>query len=133
VIYIGRIYGGPELDGTPVDQAIAKLVRSRGEGKASTLGDFGSLDVVFHVAGSILQPEHKGVRTGRFSKRERMLQVQVAVPADVVALPDPYPVVARGLLEAVRAGAPVFAKAGIPYPLDEYVAVAERMIRLGVQ
>jgi hypothetical protein len=132
VIYIGQINGGPELRGTPVDLAIAKLVRSRGEGKASTLGEFGSLDVVFHVAGSILQPEHTGVRTGRFSKRERMLQVQVAVPAEVVASPDPYPFVARGLLDAVHAAAPVFATAGIPYPLDEYVAVAERMMRMDV-
>jgi hypothetical protein len=133
MIYIGRIYGGPELSGTPVDQAIAKLVRSRGDGKATALGDFGSLDIVFHVAGSILQPEHTGVRTGRFSKRERMLQVQVAVPADVVASPDPYAFVASGVLEAVKAGAPIFAKAGIPYPLEEYVAVTEQMIRLGVQ
>ena len=130
MIYISQIYGGPELVGSPVDQAIAKLSRSRGEGKATALGEFGSLDVVFHVAGRLAQPDHTGVRTGRFSKRERLLQVQVAVPAEVVASTNPYAFVARGLLEAVQAGAGVFARAGIPYPLDEYVAVAERMIGL---
>lgn len=132
MIYIGCVYGGPELTGSPVDRAIAKLMRFRGDGKAGTLGEFGSLDVVFHVAGSILQPEHEGVRTGRFSKRQRLLQVQIAVPADVVASPEPYPFVAQGVLDAIYAAEPVFAKAGIRYPLEDYVAFAQSLIRLHV-
>jgi hypothetical protein len=132
VIYISRINGGPELRGSRVDEALAKLSRSVRGGKAETLGDFGSLDIVFHVAGSLLQPEHIGVRTGRFSKRKRMVQVQIAVPAEVVASSDPYPFVARGLLEAVKAAGAVFAKAGIAYPLDEYAEVVERAMRIEI-
>ena len=115
-----------------MDRAIARLTRSVRYGKAASSGDFGSLDIVFHVAGSILKPEHSGVRTGRFSKRERLLQIQVAVPSEVVASQDPYSFVARGLLEAVRAAVPVFVNAGIPYPLDEYVDIAERATRLDI-
>lgn len=126
MIYIGRILGGPELqDDAPVNRAIAKLCRLRGPAGE---GEFGSLDVVFHVAGSLLAPEFCGVRTGRFSRKRRMLQVQIAVPKAVVASEDPYPILAARMLEAVRVAAPVFAKAGIPYPEAEYVGIAEKMM-----
>jgi hypothetical protein len=127
MIYIGQILGGPELrDHAPLNRAIAKLYRLRGPAGE---GEFGSLDVVFHVAGSLLEPEFSGVRTGRFSRKRRMLQVQIAVPKEVVASEDPYPILAARLLEAVRVAVPVFVKAGIPYPEAEYVAIAETMIR----
>jgi hypothetical protein len=129
MIYISSILGGPELTHSGVSSAIARLFRSRGPGEE---GDFGSLDVVFHVAGSLLQPEFSGVRTGRFSRKERMLQVQIAVPPEVVVSEDPYPFLAARVLDAVRLAAPVFSKAGIAYPEEEYVAVAEQMARLAV-
>ena len=127
MIYIGQIRGGPELrNDTPIAQALAKIYRLRGpEGE----GAFGSLDIVFHVAGSLLAPEFCGVRTGRFSRKERMLQIQVAVPKDVVAAEDPYPFLAAQVLEAVRVAAPIFRKARIPYPEAEYTAIADTMLR----
>jgi hypothetical protein len=129
VIYIGEILGGPELTHSPISRAIAKLSRSRGPGGE---GPFGSLDIVFHVAGSLLQPEFTGVRTGRFSRKERMLQVQIAVPREVVASDDAYPFLAARVLEAVQVAGPIVRKAGIPYPEQEYTAIAERMVRAAV-
>ena len=127
MIYIGEIRGGPELrDDAPICKAIAKIYRLRGPVGE---GEFGSLDVVFHVAGSLLEPEFSGVRTGRFSRKRKKLQVQIAVPKELVAAEDPYPSLAARLLEAVRVAAPVFAKAGIPYPEAEYIAIAETMIK----
>ena len=129
MIYIGEILGGPELTHSPISRAIAKLFRSRGPGEE---GEFGSLDIVFHVAGSLLQPKFTGVRTGRFSRKERMLQVQIAVPSEVVASEDAYPFLAARVLEAVRLAGPVFRKARIPYPEEEYTAIAERMAKAAV-
>lgn len=127
MIYIGQVMGGPEFrQDVPINMALAKIYRLRGPAGE---GEFGSLDVVFHVAGSILEPEFVGVRTGRFSRKRRMLQVQIAVPKEVVAAEDPYPFLAARVLEAVQLAAPVFAKAGIPYPEANYVAIAETMIR----
>jgi hypothetical protein len=92
MIYISQILGGPELQGdVPINRAIAKLYRLRGP---TGEGELGSLDVVFHVAGSVLGTEFSGVRTGRFSRKRRMLQVQIAVPKEVVASEDPYPILA---------------------------------------
>ncbi len=127
MIYIGQILGGPELrDEAPINRAIAKLNRLRGPVGE---GEFGSLDLVFHVAGSLLEPEFSGVRTGPFSRKERLLQIQIAVPKDIVASEDPYPLLATRVLEAVRVAVPIFAKAGIPYPEAEYTAIAETMVK----
>ncbi len=38
-----------------------------------------NLNVVFHVAGNLLQPEFEGVRTGSFRKADMLLMVQVAL------------------------------------------------------
>jgi hypothetical protein len=125
MIYIGEILGGPELRDAPISRAIEKLYRLRGSvGK----GACGSLDLVFHVAGSLREPEFSGVRTGRFSRKERVLQVQIAVPKEIVGAEDPYPFLAAAVLDAVRVAAPVFAKAGIAYPEAEYTAIAETMV-----
>lgn len=129
MICISEILGGPELSHSRVATAIAKLFQLSGSREE---GDFGSLDIVFHVAGSLGQPEFSGIRTGRFSRKERMLQVQIAVPADVVESDDPYPFLAARMLDAVRVASPVFSKAGIPYPEGEYIAIAETMVRAGV-
>lgn len=39
-----------------------------------------NVNVIFHVPGDLLQPDFTGVRTGHFSKRQRWLIVQVALP-----------------------------------------------------
>jgi hypothetical protein len=41
-----------------------------------------SLQIVFQIPGELIQPDFTGVRTGRFSRRERRLVIQVAVPDD---------------------------------------------------
>ncbi|MBM7829448.1 hypothetical protein JOE59_000153 [Agromyces cerinus] len=44
------------------------------------------MDVVFHVPGPLLTPDYEGIRTGTLSRRDRLIQVQVAVPADLGSL-----------------------------------------------
>jgi hypothetical protein len=61
-----------------------------------------------------------------------MLQVQIAVPREVVASDDAYPFLAARVLEAVQVAGPIVRKAGIPYPEQEYTAIAERMVRAAV-
>jgi hypothetical protein len=126
VIYIGGMYGGPELRGSKLDQAIAKLVRLRGEGAE---GEAGSLDIVFHVPGSVFAPEFSGLRTGRLSKKERMLAIQVSVPQHIVSAQEREieTFLVQALREAIDLAVPAFRKAEIPYPHAEYVALLEQI------
>src|SRR5690242_4632491 len=91
---IGAIHGGPELAGAPIDKAIRRLGKTRGPFEKSGSG---ALDIVFHVPGSLLKPEFTGVRTARFSRKERKLMLQIAVPEEQVHTPD-----IRWLLDAIR-------------------------------
>jgi hypothetical protein len=47
-----------------------------------------AVNVVFQVPGRFLTPEFEGIRSGTFSRKERRLMVQVALPLDVSATPD---------------------------------------------
>lgn len=126
MMYISRFYGGPELAESKFDRVIAKVTSLRGAGKE---GPFGSLDVVFHVPGSILDPEHSGIRTGRFSKKERMLMLQIAVPREILEQEEPeiQAFLLASLREAVRMATPVFQRAKIPYSEEEYFSLLDKI------
>lgn len=120
MIFIGRVYGGPEIRGSNADRAISRVVQLMGP---QTEDGRASLDVVFHVPGSLLKPDFEGARTGRFSKKERMLMIQVAVPPGI-ASGEPLDVqrfLLRGLRDAIRLGRSRFEKARIEYPEQEYL------------
>lgn len=83
----------------------------------------GSLDLVVHVPGTVRKPSFEGLRSAKFSKKERMLMVQIALPEDLLE-GEPAEIL-RFLLDAmrqaIRLGQRRFEKAGIPYPQDEYL------------
>ncbi|NOK21119.1 hypothetical protein [Corallococcus carmarthensis] len=122
---LSAVYGGPELAGTPIDKAIRMFGKARGP---TEMGVSGSLDIVFHVPGSLLKPEFTGVRTAKFSRKEQKLMLQIAVPDEQVQSPD-----VRWLLdairEAVRLARPKFERAGIEYPEKEHLFIVDRIQR----
>ena len=65
MIYINSVLGGPELEGSAIDSAIRKVTDLSRVGEE---GDFGSLDVVFHVPGALFKPAYQGLRSGKFSR-----------------------------------------------------------------
>lgn len=48
------------------------------------------LNVVFQIPGNLLKPEFEGVRTSEFSKMDRLLMVQVALPEEPPTDIDAY-------------------------------------------
>jgi hypothetical protein len=124
-MYFGQINGGPEVRGSTVDRVLGRISALVEAGEEDT---FGSLNIVFHVHGSLLSPEHVGVRTGRFSKRERILMLQIALPKDVVERDEDEirRFVLTSLDEAVAMAEPVFRRAKIPYDKEEFLSRVER-------
>ncbi len=59
-----------------------------------------NLNVVFHIPGQVLIPEFEGLRSGRFSRKQRALMVQVAIP-EGEPKGDPDEEVRRLLNEAI--------------------------------
>ena len=128
MLYLGGIYGGPEITGSVIDSAIGRIGALLGDTHVDASG---SLDVVLHVPGSLASPGYEGVRTAALSKKEQLLQIQIAVPKGLSD--NDQSQVERFLLEslrhAIRIAAPRFARAKIPYRLNEYESLLNRVER----
>ena len=112
-ISIGAVFGGGEVSGTPIDRALRGLSFPPDDSLPF------SLNVVFHVPGSIVGgPEYVGVRTGKFSRKERMLMVQVAVPKEIIQSEDVRAFLFNSVCEAVLTAAPFLQRKGIEYPVE---------------
>lgn len=77
---IGAVAGGPgaSRDWTDAVKTLGRRVTELREGVTSPL----AVNVVFQIPGRFLEPEFEGVRSGRFSRKEARLLVQVALPPE---------------------------------------------------
>jgi hypothetical protein len=133
---IGAVFGGPELTGMPIDRCVSQLMEAVSAETASfPRGSGWALNVVFHVPGRKL-PDigYEGLRDGTFSRRQRMLMIQVAVPHEVVACENEEMVKAflvDSLRQANKLAARYFKKRSIawsqPKLLDIVNAVEARL------
>lgn len=106
VLSIGIVLGDWNSTNKAWDQAITTLMKqviAAREGVDSPL----RVNVVYHVDGKVAPNEFEGVRTGRFSKKDSHLLVQVAVPPGPV---DDCRVVLMKLLDEAVAEAERFAR-----------------------
>jgi len=126
VIYIGRVYGGPEVRGSQIDKVISQFVRLLGP---QVKDESGSLDIVVHVPGSVFRPDFEGARGAKFSKKERMHMIQIGVPARITDADqiEMQRFLVDSLRQAVRIAKPRFEKARIPFPEETYLAQISRI------
>jgi hypothetical protein len=125
MISIGAVMGGPELEGGSFDQASDEVCRAVIDLRGSFgTGESAEVNVVFHVPGSIIEPDWEGARDATFSKKRKLLMVQVAVPRDVAAHPWPIAFIIESLHKANRIALRVFHGKGIEFPL----AAAEDLV-----
>jgi hypothetical protein len=129
---LGVLWGGPELRSqkvnsvlTEVLSAVSKAGRTAGDGPGE--GTESTLNVVFHVPGSIFQPEFRGIRTGTFSKAKATLMVQVAVPSGLQSEKEMRSFACRSIREVIDIAAPVFSKAKIPVPENQAKELIDKM------
>lgn len=75
---IGAVAGGPGTSRAWSDavRELGRRVIDLRDGVESPL----AVNVVYQIPGQFLEPEFEGVRTGRFSRKEARLLVQVALP-----------------------------------------------------
>jgi hypothetical protein len=126
VLHIGAVYGGPELRGTRIDLALTRVCRIAAE---HPIEHSASLDVVFHVPGSLWAPSYEGARTGRLSRKERIVQIQVAVPSELNSR-EPEVImefIAASLRQAIQIARPRLERAGLTYRFDQYERLVGRI------
>ncbi len=106
VLSIGSVVGGSTSTNRRWRDAIGELTRAVADARADVASPL-NVNVVFQVPGSVVQPDFEGTRTGRHSKADRLLLVQVALPDEVPDDPDAY---LRGALSEAIAEAEEWAR-----------------------
>ncbi len=127
--YIGAITGGPEQIGKRFRlQMDAITLRQEALQRELINPDEGLLNVVFLFSGTLFQPPFTDIRVGRFIKKENRLEIKVPVPPDAITSED-FPQRYIALLKQVIAEAKkVFDKKGIPFSLEDHLALADKSL-----
>ena len=89
VLSVGPVVGGSTSANRPWREALRELVNAVAEARTATASPL-NVNVVFQVPGDILHPDFEGARTGRYSKPDSLLLVQVALPDEVPDDPAAY-------------------------------------------
>ena len=121
-ISTGLVLGGPEMVESAVCSAIKKkglLMQSRCPLYCEDVTEAG-LNIVFYTPGSLFQPDWEGVRTGRFSRKQKLLMIQAAVPEEMVSSKNIGPFLCEMMRQGVVEAKPVFEKAKIPFDAEAF-------------
>lgn len=127
---IGSVQGGPEvaasLFGKMEKRVMSLAVEECGD---FSVGSSAAVNVVYHVPGSIVQTlDYEGLRTGIFSRNQKLLMVQVAVPPAVANSRDAEEVAGffvRSLREANGIASDFFKNNGIKYSEEKFSIIVD--------
>jgi hypothetical protein len=130
MISIGSVLRGPELDGSPFDNALLAasraLVKYRGP---IQLGKSPLVNAVFVVPGGLGDPDFDRPRFGDYSKKDMAVVVQISVPATEVSTPEAHRFIVGALHGANAMAFEFFREKGQKFALKDaenlVLAVAE--------
>jgi len=119
---IGSVLSGPSVHRTVAARTIQAMGRFLPAEEVQTPV---MLDVVFHVGGPLGEPEFEGVRTGSYSRKRNIAQVQIAVSSAEADDPEIADVMVDRLIAAVEAIGERLARAHVEVPVATIVSVIQ--------
>ena len=129
MIAIGAVYNGPEHQQSFAKQAITVAMNGfcdlRGTDEIG--GEIPGLNVVFYVPGSLGDPDWVGLRDSKFSRKKKMLMVQVAVPRVMVNSPSLPNFIIESIHGANKIAFQFFHAKGIEFPLADAEDLTDRV------
>ena len=132
MISIGGVFRGPELESSPFAKAHRATARAlKGLRGPLTLGSAPLVNAVFVVPGSQGEPDFDGLEYGDYSKKDKSIVVQIAVPRDAVTGAHSAAFIVEGLRGANAMAFEFFRQKGEEFHLREaeamVTAIAERL------
>lgn len=118
MISIGAVIGGPEC--AFFDSRLRRLMRYCRENRDKGT-ETAEVNVVFHLPGSVIRPNYVGLRTAKFSKKEKTLMVQVSVEEEWITSTDEKTVlryIYETTDEALGLALGEFKRRGIEYDIE---------------
>jgi hypothetical protein len=119
MITIGAIIGGSEC--AFFDSILCEFMRHcESEGRLS--GEPVKVNIVYHLWGSVLPPDYIGLRTAKFSRKNRILMIQAAVEEEMNKVRDRNEIldyIIDVADEAIGMAKTKFESAGIQYDINK--------------
>jgi hypothetical protein len=85
MISIGAVYRGPELKGSEINRLIMAINKALKEFRGQLkLGEVPWVNAVFVVSGSLGAADFEGLKYGDYSKKDKGVVVQIAIPTKIV-------------------------------------------------
>jgi hypothetical protein len=120
MISIGNVYKGPEHQKSQSRKLLNNILNIVYSIKAEYYeGITPEANVVFFVPGSLGTPSWTGLRDGTFSRKKKLLMIQVAVPKELVDSPKLEAFALDSLRKANELALRVYHKKGFEYPLTQ--------------
>lgn len=104
--------------------ATKAAIKLRGDFK---IGSKPTINVVFHVPGSLGCLDWDGIRDAKYSRKQKLLMIQVAVPENIGASITPEDFVIQSLYGANAIAFEFFRQKGIAFPLAEAEQLVSEM------
>lgn len=127
IIISGR-YRGPELKGSRIANAIAAAMKAmervREPEFGGSLGKIPHVNAVFVVEGSLGKPGFEAIRRGSYSRKDKCVQVDIAISAANASASNLRDIIVHGLRGANAAAFHFFEDEGAEFPLrraEEFV------------
>jgi hypothetical protein len=128
-LYLGAIMGGPEhMSAGFREQMDAITLREESLQSDLTRPTDALLNVVFLFSGSLFRPDFADIRLGRFIKKENRLEIRVPVPPEAIFSGHFVAHYVSLLKEAIRRAKAVFDKKGIPFSLEDHLALVDKSL-----
>jgi len=133
MIAIGAEFGGPELKGSVVRNAVIAAMNAASDARRENFDDgtLAWINPIFIVPGSISQPDFEGYKIGHFSAKGKGVVVVIAVPESAAFGDQVHQRIFSLLHGATQFAARFFAEKNIAFDHDECArvlrAVAERL------
>ena len=130
MLFLGAVRGGPEVAGSCFGRLQTKLMNLISDKVGDfEIGSCAAVNVVFHVPGSMLTHiPYEGLRDAKFSRKQKLLMVQVAVPPGIANSEDAE-TVRNFLLDSLRGASTIaseyFKKKGIEYSEGKYLSFVD--------
>jgi hypothetical protein len=117
MITLGIDFGGPEFKKARIKTALLTTAQTATRVRDINYNDGAEawINPIFIVPGSIHKPDFEGYKLGHFSKKEKGLVVQIAVPQSVADGDGISEFIGESLREAVRLAATYFASKGMSF------------------
>lgn len=128
-LFLSDILGGPEQVDKPFTRIADAICQRKDAYQRDVVsGEDGTINVVFQYPGSLLHPDFAGIRTGSYSKKKRILEMQVAFPAEMISS-DRFTVHYVMLLkDALLEGKRFFERKGIAFSLEDHLALVDKSV-----